>query len=363
MRNMWEYVDMNLALTPLEQALKVFADYSVGDIGYAEYTAATENILSGFPQERDTFNNITAHFNGDLSAKATKIELDSQDFFKKLLEQEIIICRHWRYLPPFLQQHEFIKILFLYRGTATYLTHGRELNMRKGDLCIIAPNTKHNIFCHDDESILIFVAMRPSIIREAFIDLLSHNDALSEFFFKLLYNRVQESTLVFRTGCSENVQSAFEHMAGEYNQDSPMRIHLVRDWLRLVLSYALKDCGDTTLEFDWPSSNLQANITPILSYMQANYADATLESVAQQFYFSEAYLSRLIKRATGMTFSSLLRSIRMDRASLLLRRVGNTPEQVMHQVGYKDLSYFSRLFEEHTGYTPAAFLKQENRDD
>lgn len=80
--------------------------------------------------------------------------------------------------------------------------------------------------------------------------------------------------------------------------------------------------------------------------------DISLEQLAQNLNYSTAYLSRLIKKETGSTFSELLQELRIQKAKDLLRKSEVKINSVAVQTGYSDISYFISVFKKKTGVTP-----------
>ncbi len=87
----------------------------------------------------------------------------------------------------------------------------------------------------------------------------------------------------------------------------------------------------------------------ICSHLQE---DISLEQLAQNLNYSTAYLSRLIKKETGSTFSELLQELRIQKAKDLLRKSEVKINSVAVQTGYSDISYFISVFKKKTGVTP-----------
>jgi AraC-like DNA-binding protein len=87
-----------------------------------------------------------------------------------------------------------------------------------------------------------------------------------------------------------------------------------------------------------------------------------LEDVARHVHLTPAYLSRLFRKITGMTFLDYLTGRRVDTAKELLRATRMTMTDVAFAVGYSHQSYFGRKFRQATGQTPSAFRKA-NRDE
>ena len=88
-------------------------------------------------------------------------------------------------------------------------------------------------------------------------------------------------------------------------------------------------------------------------YIRAHYAeDLSLDLLAEHFYLSTAYISRLLKKRTGRGFLEILTDIRMEQAKWLLSSGTYRVHQVAEMVGYRDFSYFIQVFRKRHGMTP-----------
>ena len=83
--------------------------------------------------------------------------------------------------------------------------------------------------------------------------------------------------------------------------------------------------------------------------------DISLEQLSQNLCYSTAYLSRLIKKSTGQTFSELLQNLRMQKAQELLTTTDDKVNVVASKAGYNDISYFISMFKKKTGVTPTEY--------
>jgi transcriptional regulator GlxA family with amidase domain len=81
----------------------------------------------------------------------------------------------------------------------------------------------------------------------------------------------------------------------------------------------------------------------------------TIAELAADFCMSTRTLSRHIKAATGRSVSSLLQSVRINRARMLLETSKLNVEQIASKVGYGDTTALRRLMRKMTGSTPRQF--------
>lgn len=89
--------------------------------------------------------------------------------------------------------------------------------------------------------------------------------------------------------------------------------------------------------------------------------DISLESLASDLGLSYRTLIRRFKRATNDTPLHYLQSLRINAAKRLLETGTMSIEALMLEVGYRDLSSFSKLFQRETGLTPGAYRRQHSR--
>lgn len=100
-------------------------------------------------------------------------------------------------------------------------------------------------------------------------------------------------------------------------------------------------------------ANVDKLILQVKSYVDTHYSEAlSLERLAQQFYLSPSYLSRIFKRDTGVNLSTYLQNARIDAAKTLLRTTDLKSYEVAERVGITDPVYFSRIFKKVTGLKP-----------
>lgn len=107
-------------------------------------------------------------------------------------------------------------------------------------------------------------------------------------------------------------------------------------------------------------------IAQIQSYMRSHLAeDLSLKEVADLFFLNPAYLSRLFKEKTGMTFSDYLAELRISCAKDLLNTTSQSILVIAQAVGYQEANSFSRLFKKRTGMSPQKFrnLNRTNARD
>lgn len=95
-----------------------------------------------------------------------------------------------------------------------------------------------------------------------------------------------------------------------------------------------------------------------VAHIRANFTrQLTLEDVAREVHVSHYYLSHLLRRETGKSFTDHLTQFRMAKARELMARLDLGVSEIADRCGFCDGNYFSRVFKRETGLTPSAYRK------
>ena len=98
-----------------------------------------------------------------------------------------------------------------------------------------------------------------------------------------------------------------------------------------------------------------------LSMIETYYSQGiTLEELAERLCVTDEYLSTLIKKETGISFTETVRKMRIERITELLLHSSLKLNQIAEMVGYSDPKYMSKVFKEEVGMLPAQFRKQNH---
>lgn len=98
------------------------------------------------------------------------------------------------------------------------------------------------------------------------------------------------------------------------------------------------------------------DILAVQHYLESNFSQRlTLNTVARLHNMTERTLIRRFKQACQLTPLQFLQSVRLEHARKLLETSHASLEAVVNEVGYEDLSSFTRLFKRHTGLSPSQY--------
>lgn len=98
----------------------------------------------------------------------------------------------------------------------------------------------------------------------------------------------------------------------------------------------------------------------LVSYLRTNFRTIlSMGQIAEQFGFSEEYLSKVFKRYNETTPMKYITRLRIEEAKhLLILEPDVEVKQIGELVGYPDAFYFSRVFKACTGMYPKEYRTQ-----
>ena len=111
------------------------------------------------------------------------------------------------------------------------------------------------------------------------------------------------------------------------------------------------ECLDTTLK--------KQNLDPIRNYLDKHYTEkVSLDALADQFFISKFYLTRVFKEQYGVSINTYVLNLRITKAKQMLRFTDKKLEDIGYQCGLGAPHYFSRIFKQIEGITPSEFREK-----
>jgi AraC-like DNA-binding protein len=147
----------------------------------------------------------------------------------------------------------------------------------------------------------------------------------------------------------EKLTSALDHPVSPL--DSPLAFSYVIQAFYLI--------NRRTCKLNDESEALPKNVLALKNYIDASFAViSSVKEVAEHFFYSREYVSRLFKRYFDTTISEYIMKRRIAESQALIS--ANVPIiNVAYQVGFGSLSTFIRAFREVTNMTPSEYRKMQ----
>ena len=311
---------------------------------------AFQHLLAKNEQSKDNLWNIQKSF---LDASLEEIS-----FFTANSDLDVNV--HPRYLPPKTHAHEFYEIQYVYSGSFQQTIMNTEIFLQKGDLCFIAPHTDHKVWVNSHDTILINILVRSSTFRSTFMNLMGQDDIVSDFFTKNTYQSGSSPYILCRTDSEEILQKIIMEMLDECARPKKYSVRYLNALLELFIIQLLR-LHEFHFTIGKSTENVEnESILAIMRYIQSNFRTVTLPDAAKFFNYSEAHLSRLIKKFTGKNFTGIIQTIKIQYSARLLAECKMSIAEIIDEVGYTDSSHFYRVFKRYYNMTPARYQQEQN---
>lgn len=274
-------------------------------------------------------------------------------------DEDVAILQHLRYLPAMYHEHTFFEMLYIFQGDCINHINDLPVSLKKGDLCLIAPETFHALEAFSDEAVIYNFMIRTSTFDQVFrTPLLRTDSILNQFFVQALYVEHRNPSLIFHTGDDQVLQDFIRYSCQEYENREKYWPQMMNNLLHAIFILLLRN-HEQDIELPCKADyKARDEVVAILNFIQTNYKDVTLGRLARQFSYSERHISRLLKERTGMNFHDIVRNFRLQRAAVLLSNPNLSLSDIVEQVGYSDVSTFTRIFKKQYSVTPAEYRKR-----
>lgn len=100
-------------------------------------------------------------------------------------------------------------------------------------------------------------------------------------------------------------------------------------------------------------------IDMVTDYIQKNYysENISVQNIARACYMNPAYLGQLFKKSMGYTITEYIHNVRVEQAKRMLTETDQNTESIARQMGFKDRSYFCKIFKKTAGLSPGEYKK------
>lgn len=253
------------------------------------------------------------------------------------------------------EQFPSVKVFFLEEGDCEIAFSDTLIRLKENEL-IVFNEEEYSLRSENKNSrgILLFVGLdyfHLHIFHPAWKDpffsefILCVFDAQLRRFRYSVYSVTEENRLaILMRGALEEMQDS------RICTESAKSCYLFLLFIQLAREYA----G----EFGEVLWNKHLDYSSLIHYLDENYMKATLDSTAKHFNFSPSYISRFLKKHTGKSFMEHIHQRRMEAAEHILRHADMPVTKIANIIGYRNVSFFYRLFEKYYGCTPVEYRKK-----
>ena len=101
------------------------------------------------------------------------------------------------------------------------------------------------------------------------------------------------------------------------------------------------------------------NVLPVKQYLDEHYQEKiSLDFLAEHFFISKYYLTRVFREQFGVNISNYLMNRRVTKAKYMLRFSGEKVKNIGYECGLGEPHYFSRIFRQMEGMSPLEYREK-----
>lgn len=252
-----------------------------------------------------------------------------------------------RTFPSNLHYHDYYELVVLEEGDIQYICEGRVYHPKHGDIILIPPGKFHMsaINCKNTRYKRHVFYLYPTAF-----DAIGHSALVS--FLGGTRNEVLLS--IHSLEAKQNFMSQLRNLKNAYDEQQTSLEEALRLSYIIHIFYLLnqKNCRPTE-----EASYLPENILALQQYIDQNYHQiSSVAQVADHFFYSREYVSRLFRKYFDTTISDYIMKRRIVKSQALIQQ-GLSLTEAAYQVGFGSLSTFIRAFRSVVNMTPSEYRK------
>lgn len=271
---------------------------------------------------------------------------------KKLLDSGRLIALrpHTRFVHFPEHSHNYVEVVYMCSGSTTQIANGKRIQLRQGELLFFGQGARQEILPAGENDIAVNFIILPQFFDRTLEMLDEAETPLRKFIVDSLGNN-NAGFLYFQVADVLPIQNLIENLIWTLTKGaSPNRRSICQTTMGLLFMQLL---GFTDRLVSATSE--EAAIVKVLRYIEENYRTGSLTEIAGLLHYDLYWLSREIKRQTGKTYQALLQERRLTQAVYFLEHTSLRVDEIGQAVGYSNLSYFHRIFQEKYGLTPKKY--------
>lgn len=266
----------------------------------------------------------------------------------------ITVRPHTRFVHFPRHTHDYVEAIYMCMGKTTHYINGNEVILKSGELLFLSQNAEQEILPAGTEDLAVNFIILPEFFDTAVMMMGDEETPLRKFLVDCMKNNSENAGyLHFKVSDIVPVQNLIENLLWSLLHKNTNRRRIIQNTMGLLFLHLM----DYTERLEYGDNRDEA-IIKALSYIENNYASASLTELARRQHYDFAWYSREIKKKTGSTFTELVQQKRLSQAAFMLKNTDINIADIAIKTGYDNISYFHRIFKEKFGLTPHEYRVQ-----
>ena len=254
-----------------------------------------------------------------------------------------------------ISRHDHYEMVYIKKGSATFVIDGIDVNMSPNSVIIIKPQKAHKFIVRSESCELIVLYFTLNNQKD------TNSHASLHDFVEYIEDEAVGSHIYMKLSKKNDIIHVMNRILRER-----MKMQIWGDFLSCLLIMELFVLLSRTLKQEWEQSNKNRNLKlhELLNiakeYIDNNYEkDLTLSQVAKYIYLSDSYFAHSFMDKFGISPKSYILKIRIEEAQELLENTDMKISDVARSVGFSSQQRFNDIFKKCTDMTPLHFRQMK----
>lgn len=259
------------------------------------------------------------------------------------------------YVP--MHTHQYIELVYVHQGKCTVVLQDSEINISEGGIIIIDKHTPHTVKEASHSDIIIETKLKHDYLSSRFLSRFTNKSIISQFLIdSLIDSRRANHYLYFPFMERSNIVGIMEQIMCECFEKDIFSAEMIDAYLLIMFTDLIRYSSNSPVITQ--KNNMKqkdALVLDFLKYIEDHYKDCSLTEMAEQYKYHPNYVTAILKKATGKSFTDLLQIQRLNKAALYLSNSDLPIPDIAEEVGYSSVSFFYKKFNEIFSQTPKEY--------
>lgn len=273
---------------------------------------------------------------------------DNSEFLIDILYIAKNIAVSKGYSQSSFHKHVYYEVHIITAGQTEFeLENKKRIIVKKGQFIIFPPEVRHRV-----------VSESADFDKTAFAYKLTEKAADSSGFYRYAHNMMYNMKAYKYT---KNIKALAEDIIKKYS-DAPYgyMLSIRYNTVNIILEMLNIIVGNQKIETEHKYNDKRIN--EAVSYIKENIsALTTVSEVADHIHISSKQLTRIFKKATGVTPGNFIKNQRIQKIGELLGNLDLSLDDIAEAMSFNDLSSLIKLYKRAEGITPGKSRDQKQR--
>lgn len=273
--------------------------------------------------------------------------------------KKIVTVHYFEYSKDYVfegESHDFWEVLYVDKGSVNVTADDRKLTINAGEMAFHKPNEFHNVVANGK--------VAPNIIVISFV---CNSDAMRYFQNRvmkltdaetdLLAHIISEAKLAFESPFDDPYSTRlYRKKEGSFGSEQLIKIYLEQLLINLVRRESQSHLPSPVATKLIKHSDTEI-VKSIKQFLFENvFGNIFFQDVCRYVSQSGTNVKTIFKKATGKGVMEFYRDLKIEQAKIMIREEDCNFTQISERLGYSSVHYFSRQFKKATGMTPTEYL-------